>query len=115
MHKRPAMQAVLAVALTVTAAGCGSDDNDAGAQPAVAGTAVQVVDNDFKPAKLQVATGQAVTWTWSGKALHDVAFDDFKSQAQKSGTFAHTFAAPGEYSYVCRVHPGMRGTIVVTA
>jgi plastocyanin len=32
---------------------------------------------------------------------------------QKDGTFNFVFAQPGEYKYVCTVHPGMDGTIVV--
>jgi plastocyanin len=34
---------------------------------------------------------------------------------QSGDTFAHTFARPGTYSYVCSIHPYMRGMVVVTA
>ena len=30
------------------------------------------------------------------------------------GTFSHTFDQPGEYRYICALHPGMKGTVVVT-
>ena len=28
-------------------------------------------------------------------------------------TFSHTFAAPGEYPYICTIHPYMVGKIIV--
>ena len=31
-----------------------------------------------------------------------------------NGTFSHTFDQPGEYRYICALHPGMKGTVVVT-
>jgi plastocyanin len=37
-----------------------------------------------------------------------------KSAALDDGdTFSHTFAAPGEYAYICTLHPYMRGKIIV--
>ncbi|HTZ41834.1 MAG TPA: plastocyanin/azurin family copper-binding protein [Candidatus Omnitrophota bacterium] len=29
------------------------------------------------------------------------------------GTYSHTFAAAGTYSYHCSIHPSMKGTIIV--
>ena len=29
-------------------------------------------------------------------------------------TFKHAFTKAGTFSYVCTVHPGMKGTVVVT-
>jgi plastocyanin len=38
----------------------------------------------------------------------------FKSAAlDTDDTFSHTFAAPGEYAYICTIHPYMVGKIVV--
>ena len=41
--------------------------------------------------------------------------DGFNSgEPQRSGSFAHTFATPGSYDYVCTLHPQMTGRVVVT-
>jgi len=38
----------------------------------------------------------------------------FKSAAlDTDDTFSHTFAAPGEYPYICTIHPYMAGKIIV--
>lgn len=105
--------------------------------------------NAFWPATVTVAAGEAVTWTSTARAPHDVVlgFDEppelvhstpvdalpdapdgpwdgttqIRSgylQATDDGpagaTFSVTFADPGTYEYVCRFHPSMRGTVVVS-
>src|SRR5580693_7444978 len=38
----------------------------------------------------------------------------FKSAAlDTDDTFSHTFTVPGEYAYICTIHPYMAGTIIV--
>lgn len=115
MTRRALAPVLLAAGLLAAGAtACSSESAGASAgDVAVAGTAVEVRDNDYTPSKLQVQTGQVVTWTWTGRNPHDVSFGDIASAVQKSGTFTRTFDEAGEFSYKCRVHPGMRGTIVV--
>ena len=71
----------------------------------------------FEPARIEAAVGQEVTWTNHDPAQHTVTqegggFDSGTMAA--NGTFSHTFDQPGEYRYVCALHPGMKGTVVVT-
>ena len=71
----------------------------------------------FTPAELTVPVGATVTWTNRHGARHDVVAADgtFTSPLFGEGeTFSFTFTAPGEYPYVCSIHPGMEGTIIVT-
>lgn len=112
VRRPPLMLAVLA-ATTLLAAGCdqGGDPAD---QPAIAGNEVEVVDNDFEPVHLEVATGDTVTWVWQGSSAHDVVGDDFASEALREGTFTHTFDEAGEYEYECTLHAGMTGLVTVT-
>lgn len=77
-------------------------------------TEVSVVDNEFQPKVIEVAQGDTVSWTWEGSAPHDVAGDGFQSEVQTSGRFEHTFDAVGEYQYVCNIHSGMTGIVVVS-
>jgi plastocyanin len=71
----------------------------------------------FTPAELTVPVGATVTWINRHSARHDVVAADrtFASPLfGKDETFSFTFEAPGEYPYVCTIHPGMEGTIIVT-
>lgn len=100
--------AALAVAGTIYVQG----ELDPG-DPVAGVTAVDVRDNEFEPAAIQIATGQTVTWTWSGNEDHNVVGDGLESETQSSGTYAFTFTEPGTYSYECTLHFFMRGEVVV--
>lgn len=103
---------VLAVAgLALLGAGCGGgEDASSDLQPGH----VDVNDNYFDPKKVEVSTGDTVTWTFRGKVTHNVAGPGFTSDTVKSGTFEHTFEKPGSFSYVCTIHTGMTGSITVS-
>jgi len=102
----------LALALTVVA--CGNGGGDLSSSDAVVTTEVSVFDNSFDPTVVEVAAGDTITWTWEGKAPHDVDGDGFASEVQTEGTFQHTFDQPGEFQYICNIHSGMKGLVVVT-
>lgn len=104
---------LIATAVAATAASCAPGEDRADAATAVAGTEVTVGDNVFEPERLQVTAGGTVTWTWEGRSPHDVSGPGFSSDLQREGTFTQAFDAPGEYDYVCTLHPRMRGTVVV--
>jgi hypothetical protein len=60
--------------------------------------------------------GDAVSWRNNSIREHDIASDagGFDSgRVGQGGIFAHTFAAPGSYPYVCTIHDVMRGEVVV--
>ena len=117
-------------ALGLVAAGCGGDDDEdegggGGAatteEPAGGGggggTAVSMEGIAFSPAEVTVAVGDTVTWTNNDSAGHDVTADSFSSGdpggLAEGDTFEHTFEEAGSFDYVCTVHPGMEGTVVV--
>jgi plastocyanin len=74
---------------------------------------VIVDDNKFVPKEATVAVGDTVTWRWEGSAAHNVVGPGFESENQDEGEFEHTFEEAGEYDYVCTLHPGMTGTVIV--
>ncbi|MCC6315172.1 MAG: ScyD/ScyE family protein [Thermomicrobiales bacterium] len=93
---------------STTAADAGTPD--AGAM------AVRIADFAFSPPTLDIAAGTTVTWTNADTAPHtatakDTSFDS--GNLDPGDSFAHTFADPGTYDYVCSYHAGMKGTIVV--
>jgi plastocyanin len=132
--------ACVAVAVAVVVAGCGGGNDDSSSssgnadtksQPAPkaqdtgggsggssSGPQVTMKNIKFNPGTLKVKVGQTVTWTNDDSVGHDVTDDSFKSGdaggVEPGKTFQHKFAKAGSYSYVCTVHPGMKGTIKVT-
>jgi plastocyanin len=102
--------------------GCGGDDDSepaAASTPAAAGTAVEMVDNAFEPKDVSVKVGDKVTWTNAGGIAHTATATegaDFDSGSLASGeTFEWTAKKAGSVDYVCTFHPGMEGTITVSA
>ena len=85
--------------------------------PAVVGaTKVALRDNRFHPAVIQITKGQAVTWSFDDQGTtHNVKGSGWGSGDQSSGTFEHTFTAPGSYRYSCTLHVGMNGRVDVVA
>lgn len=111
------LAAGLAAALLLAA--CSGDEAATTTTTAPAGTEFAVVMESFSftPAELTVPVGATVTWTNRHGARHDVVAADgaFESPLFGEGeTFSFTFTAAGEYPYVCTIHPGMEGTIIVT-
>jgi plastocyanin len=83
---------------------------------------VQMKDIAFQPADATVSKGGSVTWTNDESVGHDVTKTagpgpDFKSGSPgalaEGDTFTQKFNTPGTVKYVCTVHPGMEGTVVV--
>src|SRR4029453_13373229 len=67
-------------------------------------------DSRFPPPVIQIKQGQTVTWSFNdGGVTHNVKGTGWGSGDQASGTFQHTFAAPGSYRYSCTLHLGMNG------
>ena len=84
---------------------------------AAASPATVKIDNfTFAPATLTVTARTTVTWKNEDDSPHRIGDKNgtFKSAAlDTDDTFSHTFAAPGEYPYICTIHPYMVGKIIV--
>ena len=84
---------------------------------AAASPATVEIDNfAFAPATLTVTAGTTVTWKNEDDSPHRVGDKNgtFKSAALDTDeTFSYTFALPGEYPYICTIHPYMVGKIIV--
>ena len=106
-----ALTALLAAALPeLTAAG------EAAVAAAASPATVDIDNFSFAPATLTVTAGTTVTWKNEDDSPHRIGDKNgtFKSAAlDTDDTFSHTFSAPGEYPYICTIHPYMVGKIVV--
>jgi plastocyanin len=77
---------------------------------------VQVNANSFSPSLVNLGRGGTVVWLWADTtAQHNVSFNDplLSSQTKNSGTHTVVFSTAGTFNYVCSVHPGSTGSIVV--
>lgn len=90
-----------------------------GAQPANSADqspSVQMKDFSFKPDALTVHQGDTVVFQNDDDVTHNVTGDSLKSGDIGAGkSWKYTFSKAGTYTYVCTYHPGMQGTITVTA
>jgi plastocyanin len=76
----------------------------------------------FQPAQITVPAGATVRLTFSNQATvpHNLTFDDPIGAATEnvvdpgaSQTIEFIAPDPGDYTFVCTLHPGMEGTLVV--
>jgi plastocyanin len=73
--------------------------------------------NRFDPPTVTINPGNSVTWTNAG-GLHNVWFDDDSYEMPATPmnppwTVSRMFATAGTFTYVCRQHSSMTGTVVV--
>ncbi|MDQ6726568.1 MAG: cupredoxin family copper-binding protein [Actinomycetota bacterium] len=79
---------------------------------------VDIVGFAFCPAVLTVPIGSEVRWVNADLSPH-TATDDGPDGTIDSGPLAQgqswsrRFTRPGTYSFYCRLHPGMSGTVIV--
>jgi plastocyanin len=103
--------ALAAIVGVVGLAGCGGDD----AGGSAAATVEMTDELTFAPARISVAPGQTITWRNGGEVPHDVVARGIRSPLVRGGEewSAPAPEATGELAYVCSLHPGMQGVIVV--
>jgi len=89
------------------------DANNAVAAPM---TTVSMDHNTFIPSEITVAPGTTVTWVNNESMPHTVVDlnKSFRSKTlAKDASFSFTFATAGDYSYLCSIHPNMKGKVIV--
>jgi plastocyanin len=83
---------------------------------ASASASVTMGDFFFSPTSVTVAVGDTVTWRNNGDAPHNARADDgsFSTPDLNKGQSAsHRFSQAGNFSYICTIHPQMKGTVRV--
>ena len=121
-----ALAAVLAACSGASAAPEGTSQPPAGgtAQPPAGGAGdVSIVAKDiaFKTTDVAVKAGAPVTIDFDNQdgAPHNIAISDAKGQtvfkgdivSSKQVTYSVPALAAGTYTFICEVHPNMKGTI----
>src|SRR5215210_8349789 len=78
---------------------------------------VSIQDFFFDPDQITVAPGTTVTWVNDGEEPHTSTADDGtwdSGTLQPGESYSFTFDEPGDYSYLCEIHPDMTATINVS-
>jgi len=78
---------------------------------------VSVKDNFFSPATITIPQGSAITWSNQGSMNHTVTFDTLYGDSgtlYPGSSYTQTFNSSGSFTYHCRFHSGMTGTVIVT-
>lgn len=100
---------------TVRVGGAPKPQGRAYARSAAADT---IADFSFSPKTITIKAGETVTWHNQGPAGHSATADDgsFDTGVLARGSQgSHLFRTPGTYTYHCRPHPFMHGTVRVLA
>ena len=70
----------------------------------------------FVPITITVKPGSTVTWYNDDEVAHDIVANDasFDSGTLAQGTsFGHTFPDEGVFDFACKIHPTMKGRVIV--
>ena len=84
--------------------------------PAAKTVTVSIKGFKFSPADITINIGDTIVWTNDDSAPHTVESSDgtLKSDELTNGdTYSHTFAKAGKVSYMCGIHPSMKGSVTV--
>jgi len=90
----------------------------AGAMKARSAPVAATISGFVFPDSVTIIAGQSVLWTNADSVPHTVTADDGSwdsGEIAGGATFERRFVAPGVFSYHCRIHPAMTGTIMVKA
>lgn len=107
----------IALVASVTAA-CGSDEPAAPSEDPQPATIAATPQLTFDPGELRVTVNERVTWDFEA-VPHNVFFAEVPGRPadipgfNSSTSASRTFTSEGRFDYECRIHPGMRGTVIV--
>jgi plastocyanin len=98
-------------------AGCGNESAAGEASSSSStGDSVEIADFEFAPGEITVPAGTTITFANEDSAAHTATADDssFDTEELGKGDAAKaTFDDPGTYTYYCRFHVFMKGSVVV--
>ena len=88
----------------------------AGAQQRSSNRQVTISGFAFAPALVEVSAGETVTWVNDDGAPHSIAVKNGAASdtVMPGSSYSANFDRPGNYDYLCSIHPYMTGKILVT-
>ena len=90
-------------------------------QASVSGNTITIKNFAFTPQIITVKTGSIVRWENKDSSPHRIIFIDKDGQdtsldssvLSSTQSWSNKFDKPGTYSYYCKIHPEMTGTVIV--
>lgn len=100
-----------------TAGGSSTATGGASSDAATAPNTIMIKDFKYSPAEITVSPGAKITVTNQDKAAHtvtagDKTFDTGNIAPGQTGQLSAP-TKPGNYPYICAIHPYMTGTLIV--
>ena len=77
---------------------------------------VEIKSFKFTPADVTVNVGDTLVWTNEDSAPHTVESSDGtlrSDELSKGDKFSYKFTKAGKHSYICGIHPSMKGSVTV--
>ena len=101
------LAAVACGSSTSPASSCGSSGANANANT--------TSSNQFSPATITITHGETVCWQNSSSVAHTVTDDGgaFDVNLPVGNIYLHTYPTAGTFTYHCKIHAGMTGTVKV--
>jgi len=109
---------VLAGALALGTAACGSGGDDAAPAAGGDGRTITIKDFDYAPRDIEAKVGDTITVVNADAASHTLTAEDKAFDTGPFGKETKTFTVSkaGKFTYSCTVHPYMpKGVIQVSA
>ena len=109
---------VVFVILILTISGCtgnGETSIEGGSEVTLKEAEIVLKNIQFSPREVTIERGGTVTWINDESVTHTVTFDDgsLDITLKKGEKTQLNFNDPGTYNYVCTIHPGMKGVVIV--
>lgn len=96
-------------------ASCSNQDND---NSVISTGSVTIKNLKFNPTNISITKGTVVVWTNEDTQAHQIESDGslqnlLSGELQKGEDFVFTFSQTGTFTYHCKLHPEMKGQVVV--
>jgi plastocyanin len=102
------------IVVATSATGGGGTSSGGGTAPASA--TIRMANRAFSPSSVTIAAGGSVTFANADDRAHTATGRGFDSGVLAPGARTRqTFPSAGTFSFLCSIHPEMRGTVVVRA
>lgn len=77
---------------------------------------IDIKNYKFNKSYLRVPLGTEVTWINFDNTIHNITEDSGKFSSgnlNRNNSYTYKFNIPGVYYYHCKIHPSMKGTVIV--
>ncbi len=105
---------ILIIMLISIIAGCTQRSVTDGADTTEPGdNVVEMRDTQFIPPSISILAGETVIFRNEDNDAHTVTGFGVDVQLEPEETYTHLFEESGTFQYVCSIHPGMSGQVIV--